>query len=161
QSSGQDDETAADFDRATRPRANVRFNPDWQPVRLCADGELGAQELFESGSEAEREAGEAVIRGGDMRGTGAARQKRSKTLYFGDDELAGEVRVKLVQCDVSERRAREAERGFEPQRRGRLRPADLDQGEVVEPDSGRQSVALGIFQSGLSLRVLVPLNVES
>jgi hypothetical protein len=66
-------------------------------------GEPGAQELFQSGPQAEREACEAIICGSDVRCTDAARQKGSESLYFGDDELAGEVRVKLVQRDVSER----------------------------------------------------------
>ena len=66
---------------------------------------LRAQGLFQSGAEAERETREAIVRGGDVRGADAARQKRSETFYFGDDELTREVRVKLVQRHVSERRA--------------------------------------------------------
>src|SRR5262249_51810365 len=97
QSSRQDDDTAADLDRATRPSADFRFNPDRQPVGCGAYGEPGAQELFQAGSEPERKPREAVIRRGDMRGADAGCQKRSKTLDFRNLELAGEVRVKLVQ----------------------------------------------------------------
>jgi hypothetical protein len=100
QSSIQDHETAADADCPTRPRANFRFNQDWQPVGFGAYGELRAEELFQSGSEAERE--------------------------------AREVRVKLVQRDVSERRPQILERRAEPQRRRRARPAELDEREIVE-----------------------------
>ena len=105
QSSSQDHKTAADSDRATCPCANFGINQDWQPFRLGAYREPGAQELFQSGAEAEREAREAIVRSGNVCGTDAARQKRSETFYFGDDELTREVRVKLVQRDVSERRA--------------------------------------------------------
>jgi hypothetical protein len=61
QSSIQDHETAADSDRATRPCANFWINQDWQPFRLGAYREPGAQELFQSCAEAERERGEAIV----------------------------------------------------------------------------------------------------
>ena len=38
----------------------------------------------------------------------AAGQKRSESFHFRNDELPGEVRVKLVQRDVSDRRPRNA-----------------------------------------------------
>src|SRR5882672_12419229 len=120
--SGQDHKTAAESDRAARPRADFWINQDWQPFRLGADREPGAQGLFQPGAEAEREAREAIVRSGNVRGTDAARQRRSEAFDFGDDELTREVRVKLVQRDVSERRAHKCQRRVEPQRRPRPRP---------------------------------------
>ena len=85
-------------------------------MHLAAEREPGAHELLESGAETEREAREALVPGGNVRRTDAARQKRSEAFYFGDDELTREVRVKLVQRDVFERRIRKSERRVEPQR---------------------------------------------
>jgi hypothetical protein len=100
------------------------------------------------------------VRSGNVRGTDAARQERSETFYFGDDELTREVRVKLVQRDVSERRAKKPERRVEPQRRSRPCPSEFNQGEIVETDTGRQTIARGVFQGGLGLRRLPRPHVE-
>jgi hypothetical protein len=70
------------------------INQNRQPFRLGADREPRAQELFQSGAEAERETREAIVRSGKVGGADAAGQKRSKTFDFGDDELTREVRVK-------------------------------------------------------------------
>src|SRR6185436_15589488 len=160
QSSIQDHETAADSDRATRPSANFGFNQDWQPFRLGPYREPGTQELFQSSAEAEREADEAIVQSGHVRGADAARQKRPETFDFGDDELTREVRVKLVQRDVSERRAKRYEWRVEPQRRRRPRPTELNQGELIETDTGRQTIARGVFPAGLSLRRLLRPQIE-
>ena len=63
--------------------------------------------MFQSDTEPEREAREAVVRGGQVRDTQAARQKRPKAFDFLDDLLTREVCVKLVQRDVSQRVAQQ------------------------------------------------------
>src|SRR5262245_65576592 len=95
-----------------------------------------------------------------MRRADAACQKRSEPLDFGDRELAREVRVKLVQPDVADRRAKRPERRVELQRRRRSRPAELDQREIIEANTGGETVARGVPQGGLRPRGLVRLDIE-
>jgi len=77
-----------------------------------------------------------VVRRAEVCEAEAASQKRSESLHLGKDPFAGEVGVKLVEGDVTDRRTKECERSVEPQRRRRPRPAELDEGEVVETNDG-------------------------
>src|SRR5688572_12634781 len=143
-------ETAAELDRAAGERADRGFEQDRQPLRFGTNREAGSQKLFQAGAEAEREAGEPFLRGAEVREAEAGGQKRAEPFHFLDDELAREVRMELVQGDLADGRPEKRKRSAEPQRRRRPRPAELDEGEVVETNAGSEPVTRRIVQFGFN-----------